>query len=663
MPADAEIPARAPAPELDYAYTHDRTQGGTGYFACEPVPEPTLDAALDLAEQAPLDDFLHEHLLRRLGGLTASELRDLAARCQAAPATTDAAPAPVLADNARASASAPGRPALAVLLLEAARIFPDAAAMLAPCEDAPCEDALWQAAAPLLARGVSARLLPAVQERSTPSAGARPSAEPGAPDRGRGRMRVRQAWAELYRANLRDHRPLPRFDETGLPPLWDTALLAEAAAALRPDADCGAPASIPGLWAAAGGRRSGADRQPEPGAEGGALKAMHARALAALERADLLAGPEMRHEASLSPIALLRQWKLELRVRNGRNRHTLRGTPTAYGRGLSLARARVSCIMEVVERVSAYAGVDCAADGSGMVCGRRSPLPLLRASIASLRKAGTAFALPGIREQEQNAASLPPAWAAPLHWLEARTPQGERVLVPAQAALLFCNLDEPCLTGLPGSTGLASGATMVEATLSALMECIERDADATTPFSRHSCFTLASRDARLQGLLDDYAARGIRVQFQDITGELGVPVYRAFVTGVDGTVAGATGAGLNGAAAALAALTETPWPYSWATPAPFGVASGPGLSGLPVRMLEDLPDWSLPTPDAALALLEAALAARGLTPLAVDLTRADLDVPVVRVLVPGLEPHADFDALFPPAPRLLARHAQRDGAL
>ena len=246
---------------------------------------------------------------------------------------------------------------------------------------------------------------------------------------------------------------------------------------------------------------------------------------------------------------------------------------------------------------------------------------------------------------------------APLYWVTAKNAAGNEALAPVQSVLLFCNADEPRLVTSPGSTGLASGNTLAEARLAALMEIIERDADATTPFCRHACFTLTSRDPRIQGLLDDYAARGIRVQFQDITSEFGVPVYRAFVTARDGTVVTATGAGLAGADAALSALTETPWPYSWATPAPHGVASGPGLAGLPTRTLEDLPDWSLPTPAASLDLLEAVMAAHGREVFFVELTRADLDIPVARVLVPGLEPHADFDVLTRPAPRLFARQA------
>ena len=191
--------------------------------------------------------------------------------------------------------------------------------------------------------------------------------------------------------------------------------------------------------------------------------------------------------------------------------------------------------------------------------------------------------------------------------------------------------------------------------MAAITEILERDAEATTPFSRARCFTLRSRDQRIQSLLEDYAARGIRVQFQDLTTELGLPVYQCFVTALDGTVARATGANLNGARAALAALTERP--YVWASPAPFGKASGPGLAALPERVLEDLPDYSLPSAEANLRLLESVLAGHGKSPLYVDLTRTDLNLPVVRVLIPGLELTAEWDSFSRPSLRLFARYA------
>ena len=182
---------------------------------------------------------------------------------------------------------------------------------------------------------------------------------------------------------------------------------------------------------------------------------------------------------------------------------------------------------------------------------------------------------------------------------------------------------------------------------------MERDAEATTPFRREGCFVLKSRDERLQALLDDYAARGIQIQFQDITTELGVPAYRCFVMSRRGEVAQATGANLCGSRAALAALTEVPWPY------PYGEPTGPALGGLPVRWLEDLPDYSLPSAEASCTLLERTLCAQGRTPLYVDISRKDLDMPVVRALVPGLELTADFDRFSRPSLRLLARYTAR----
>ncbi|MDR0239059.1 MAG: YcaO-like family protein, partial [Deltaproteobacteria bacterium] len=75
---------------------------------------------------------------------------------------------------------------------------------------------------------------------------------------------------------------------------------------------------------------------------------------------------------------------------------------------------------------------------------------------------------------------------------------------------------------------------------------------------------------------------------------------------------------------------ETPYPY------PGGPPSGPGLRGLPQRLLEKLPSYDQGSAVANCALLEHVLLANGYEPLYVDLTRADLQFPVLRALVPGL---------------------------
>lgn len=587
----------SPDDALDYTYAHSRTEATTGYFSCEPPASLSREAALERLEACPLDDFLHQHCLRTLAGRGAEALKALAASAY------------------DAAHDVFQRPVLAALVLECALLVPELAA-----------------AAAVFPPDAAQRLAP-----FTPLVYLRAAACPDA-------ATARQ-WSELFRRNICDHHALPRPEDVELPPLYDEAVLAGARAALRRRED--------GLAAA----RARAAALGLPAWERPPAQDTFLRATDALLEAGILAGPEMRHQASLSPIALLRTWRLDIHVSGGSGkqavRHRLHGEATAYGRGLSLAQARASYSMEIVERASAYVDIRQpeSAGVPGEVGNRKHPLPVIRASYAALLAEGRA-ALPPERLplDAPFAGSCGPE--TPLHWVPARDPAGREVLVPAQAVFLFCNLEEPSLFLAAGSTGLAAGNTPEEAKVAALVEILERDAEATTPFSRRQCFTLCSRDALLQSLLDDYAARGIRIQFQDVTGEFGIPVYQCFVMSRRGVVVRATGAGLSGRKAALAALTETPWPY------PYGEPTGPALAALPQRCLEDLPDWELDSPAANLRLLEEALGAQGRTPLYVELTRRDLDIPVVRAIIPGLELTGEPDSFSRPPLRLMARYME-----
>lgn len=575
-----------PEPQLiEYAYTHARTEATTGYFSCEPPKSLSLEAALQRLEAAPLDDFLHLHCLRALSAKKPEELHSLAAACY---------------DPA---ADAFTRPALAALLAECAILLPHC-------------------------REVCAAFPPDATARLAPASPAVYLRAAQLPD-----VTAVAAWNELFQANICEHHPLPRPEEAETPLLFEPGELAATAQELQARSGI-----LARLHAALLPEAGPAWQRPPP-------QETFLRALDALMEAGLLAGPEMRHEASLSPIALLRAWQVDLTVRSGCLHYNLRGQATAYGRGLSLAQARASYAMEIVERASAYVSVGQGGlSPHGEIPDRLKPLPLLKARYSELQKAGR----PAL---DPNRLPLEAPYAdAPLHWLQARAADGAATLVPAQAVFLFCNLDEPALFLAGGSTGLAAGNTLEEAKVAALTEILERDAEATTPFCRSRCFRLTSRDPRLQALLDDYAARGIRVQFQDITTELGLPAYQCFVRSPEGGVARATGAHLSGPRAALAALTETPWPY------PHGGPSGPGLEGLPERVLEDLPEYGLPSPADNCRLLEALLGAHGKAPLYVELTRADLGLPVVRALVPDLALTAEWDRFSRPGRRLFARY-------
>jgi len=409
---------------------------------------------------------------------------------------------------------------------------------------------------------------------------------------------LHQAWNALFAANQTQLRPMPHPEDSDLPfPYADAA------------SDRAAPVTIAQLCGQA--VPVGESRPP--------AKDTAALALERLESHGLLAGPEMRHEASLSPIALLRSWKLAVTVQNGALDYSLHGTATSYGRGLSLATARASCLMEIVERASSYISVR----GDELPQLAR-PARLIRERFSRLRDKAEALdpdaLLPDVPYRDET-----------LHWIPATAARdGRTVLVPFQAVGLFCNLDEPALFEAPGSTGLASGTTWEEAKESALTEILERDAEATTPYQRTLCFELRAERQDLAALLEDYAARGIQVRFQLLTSAFGMPCFACFVVGRNGEAARASGAGLDGRRALLAALTETPYPY------PGGPPSGHGLRGLPQRLLDTLPNYNQGSAAANSALLEQALMANGYEPLYVDLTRSDLQFPVLRSLVPGL---------------------------
>jgi ribosomal protein S12 methylthiotransferase accessory factor len=438
---------------------------------------------------------------------------------------------------------------------------------------------------------------------------------------------LHRGWIERLRPNFFEHAPLPSPREIGLAAPVDAASVSRAMTSA---------ASLERLAAACG-------TQGKPSAASNAdPAALTALALERLARAGIPVGAEMRHEASLSPIALLREWQLALTVDCGRHRYRLSGGQISYGRGLELEHARVACVMEVVERVSSYAGIS-----GGRVGGYRQPYPLTRARLSELTQQGRTALDPNHLGLEA------PYRDAPLYWMEGRTAEaaGARpILVPAQAVFLFCNLDEEKLFSGLGSNGLGAGASLAQAKCKALLEVIERDSAATVPYTPALCFDVETSDERIGRLLQGYADRGIRVGFLDITGPLGLPCCKCYVMGVDGEMAAGTGAHLDARHALISALTETPYPF------PHGPASRP-LAPAAVRVpLEALPDYDRGDAEANLALLEQLLLANGFEPVYVDLTRDDLDLPVVRAFVPGMELLGDFDRFSRVHPRLYGHY-------
>jgi ribosomal protein S12 methylthiotransferase accessory factor YcaO len=428
---------------------------------------------------------------------------------------------------------------------------------------------------------------------------------------------------------MNEHHPLPSPTQAGLPLPCKPAGLGEQ------------EASQPGIETL----RERIIANPLPETPPRPMPGETARiGLERLERFGVVQGPLQRHEASLSPVALLRQWRLEIEVKNGRHDYTLSGTQTAYGRGLALEDAMASYVMEMVERKSSFASL-----AKGKTNGYRREHDIAHGNFSTLRKGAEQVLDP-------NTLALDiPYQDEPLYWIRAERngPEGrESVLVPAQCVFLFCNLDEIQLFSGLGSTGLASGNSLEEAKVSALLEIIERDHESVTPFDPRQCFTMETRDPSLAELLLRYRQQGIHLQFQDLTSSMEIPCCKCFVMDRTNRIVKGCGASLNAAKALLSAMTETPFPF------PAGPASAPGLEGLLRVPMDALPDYSTGNPAGDLALLEAVLAAHGFHPLYVDLTRKDIDLPVVRAIVPGMEVGADVDWYSRVRPRLFRNYTR-----
>ncbi|MFO7708440.1 MAG: YcaO-like family protein [Desulfobacterales bacterium] len=443
---------------------------------------------------------------------------------------------------------------------------------------------------------------------------------------------LHERWAAIFRSNVLEHRPLPAATDLDL---------------AAPCSQVGAhPFLEPHRTLKALFEKSGRDSDRSD-AVGMSAEQVHALALERLRVAGVVLGAEMRHTASLSPIALLRTWRMKSSVRLDRHDYTLSGELTAYGRGLDLAAARAACAMEIVERCSAFASFD-----SRGAVGFRKEHRLARGRLSDLQKEGLELLDPNELALEA------PYRDVPLYWIDAeeRTAAGIRsILVPAQYVFLFCNLDEEKLFSALGSTGLGAGVSPEGARLSALTEVIERDCEGTTPFDPALCFEIETSDERLNALIERYRANGIHVQFQDLTPPFGLPCCKCFVVNPDGQVAKGTGAHLNARRALVSALTETPYPF------PGGPASRTAMEGLTRVPVEALPDYSSGVASQDLQLVEELLLANGFRVIYADLTRRDVGLPVVRAIVPGMEILADFDRFSRIHPRLYANYRKLTG--
>ncbi len=346
-----------------------------------------------------------------------------------------------------------------------------------------------------------------------------------------------------------------------------------------------------------------------------------------LSSISLLTEPERTTGNSLSPYAFERSWNLDIQASVGKNRWRLTGPQTSYGKGVEKDGARASYLMEMVERYSSFSSFS-----NNQAVGYNDKINLVKSSRTQLNVKGLNALDPNIMNLEVPYEDQELYWAV----AEQLEENGSReIYVPAQFVFLFCNLDEVALTSGMSSNGLASGNTLEEAKLHALIEYIERDSERIALYSKERCFVLEAEDPTVNQMLNRCTEKGLHVQFLDLTSDLGIPCYKAFVQTASGDIAKGCAADLNGQVAAVSALTELAYPYT--------AESLPPPAGLKTIKYEELPVYSSGDVSQDLDMLEKFLLLNGFKPIYVNLTRKDLNIPVVRALIPGLELMAILD--------------------
>lgn len=323
------------------------------------------------------------------------------------------------------------------------------------------------------------------------------------------------------------------------------------------------------------------------------------------------------------------------------------------GKGTSPDAARLSAVMEAIERVSAE---------------DVPPERTCCASYLELADAGEFLPIdPMLCDLPFDSAYAPDR---SLHWVVAYDLMSQKHKWVARD-LVISPADEGVCRGVE-TNGLASGNSVLEATLHAVLEVIERDASSQEDYynANHDpaederplwIVDPASLPEVPRAWYDQLTDSRLVVSLQDITSDLDVPVYCATIAdpdfpGADGEISLFDGCGADEdpERAAVRALTEATQAHSVAM-----LGARDAFEGLTDRLraatvarqadrvfAPPTVRWSgralAPPPRdlaGALTRILARLDAANFPHcLVADMTRPDLGIPVVRVLIPGLAP-------------------------
>ncbi|MDC0713181.1 YcaO-like family protein [Stigmatella sp. ncwal1] len=334
------------------------------------------------------------------------------------------------------------------------------------------------------------------------------------------------------------------------------------------------------------------------------------------------------------------------------------------GKGVDLASAQASGVMEAVEHYHA----------------ERILSPLKLASFQELR---FTHALVDVE-------SLPRASARDFHphlrllWIEGHELlSGTPVWLPFELVHTNYTLPFPPGSGtfLPSSNGLASGNHWMEALSHGLCEVVERDAvtlwflSSAERRERSQLALETVADPECRQVLARFAEAGLEVAAWEVTSDVGIPVFLcALLEPVDSLrrVGSVLGMGCHPAreVALRRALTEAAQVrltaiagsrddlsrryYARVRETPWLELLRAGMGTRPGRDFGEVPTRKDASLEEALDWMLERLRGAGLNQVVVvDLTRPEFQIPVVRVVIPGLEGPSSMPISVPGA---RARH-------
>jgi YcaO-like protein with predicted kinase domain len=248
----------------------------------------------------------------------------------------------------------------------------------------------------------------------------------------------------------------------------------------------------------------------------------------------------------------------------------------------------------------------------------------------------------------------------------------EPILVPVE--LVHADYTSPFFPGsgcfLSNTNGLASGNVPVEAVLHGLCELIERDAMAINEVSGHEHAKTIDfsdvQDETIQCLLDQMERAGCDLHVEEITTDILVPTFVAYLWGgrPDGTdrVAPARGSGCHPdrATACVRAITEAVQARLTRISGarddivhldfePLG-AHRPMIAqkGSCSKKLKDGVTYQSDTIEGDLTFVLERLRNSGIEQIiAVDLSKEEIGIPVIRMIAPALEGRFDQEGYVP----------------